>query len=119
MEEVKIETKFKLNHIYGYSYFGSGGCYGKVTCGENCQEYGTQDNGFVVGPTGVEVIDRTKPARFFALGGDDIGNGRTWGESAEYVPGQGWWALTRHETKFKSAQERDAWLAGEGPAHPE
>lgn len=82
----------KLYHVYGRSYFGSGGCYGRVKCCPNCQTVGSRDNGFVSGPDGVEVIDCSKPATFTARGGDSVGDeGRSWEERGVWdVAAQAW-----------------------------
>jgi hypothetical protein len=80
----RITNLRPLRHIYGRSYFGSGGAYGRVCCDGNCEPVGTKDNGFVSGPAAVRVKDWRKPAHFTASGGDAIGSGREWTES-------GWW----------------------------
>lgn len=108
--KISTEVVFEvvLSRIYGQSYFGSGGAYGAVFCSENCREVGTRDNGFVSGPDAVEVIDPSKPARFYARGGDDIGeDGRQWGESGVYIPDQGWVQSSAH--MLSSKEERRAW----------
>lgn len=101
-------TTIKLSHIYGGSYFGSGGAYGAVNCCRNCRPVGRQDNGFVAGATKVEVIDPTRPARFYARGGDMIGDGRDWSESAEWDPKKGWTPSSGH--RLPSKEERQLWL---------
>jgi hypothetical protein len=84
--------RHELGHIYGGSYFGSGGGYGRVCCLENCRTVGTADNGFMSGPEAVEVIDWRKPAEFEASGGDAIGErGRSWGESGRWNPATRRW----------------------------
>lgn len=91
MDSIEILHEYALRHIYGASYFGSGGAYGRVRCDANCRTEGWRDNGFVSGPERVVVIDPTKPARFIASGGDCIGReGREWSEAAEWRPGVGW-----------------------------
>lgn len=83
--------RYYLRRIYGHSYFGSGGAYGRVACCGNCRTGGIVNNGFVCSPEYVEVIDPLLPAEFSARGGDCIGeDGREWSEEATYVVGQGW-----------------------------
>jgi hypothetical protein len=81
---------YYFRHIYGKSYFGSGAAYGGVEIANNCRPVGRQDNGFVAGPEGVEVIDPSKPAHVVAVGGDAVGGGREWREEAWFLPGLGW-----------------------------
>jgi hypothetical protein len=81
---------YYFRHIYGKSYFGSGAAYGGVEIANNCRPVGRQDNGFVAGPAGVEVIDPTRPAHVLAIGGDAVGGGREWREEAWYTPASGW-----------------------------
>ena len=86
-----MDVKIALLDIYGSSYFGSGAAGGRVRCCANCRPGGTRDNGFVAGPDYVEVIDPDLPAEFRAGGSDFIGGDvRHWGESARWIPGEGW-----------------------------
>ena len=78
--------KYFFSHIYGRSYFGSGGGYGSVKTLENCRVGGELDNGFVYGPEYVEPIDPSLPAKVSASGGDCIGQGRKWSETAVWSP---------------------------------
>ncbi|MEK7500220.1 MAG: hypothetical protein AAB649_06505, partial [Patescibacteria group bacterium] len=82
----RMTRRYTLQHIYGSSYFGSGGASGAVITDDNCITVGTRDNGFCSGPKAVLVKDPSKPARFRATGSDGIGDGRTWGESATWNP---------------------------------
>jgi hypothetical protein len=83
--------RYHLRRMYGRSYFGSGSAYGRVKCDSNCRTGGVRDNGFVRSCEFVEVINPLLPAKFFARGGDSIGeDGREWSEEATYVVGQGW-----------------------------
>ena len=103
-----METIIKLTRNYGASYFGSGGGYGSV-CLSNCRTTGKMDNGFCCGPAAVEVINPDLPARFYARGGDCIGDGRDWAEAGEYVPGTGWVAIPGYKLADNKAA-RQAWL---------
>ncbi len=72
-----------LKHIYGRSYFGSGGASGSVRCyGFDGSEApldvaATGDNGFIRGPAAVRVKHGQV---VIARGSDCIGDGRSWGE---------------------------------------
>ena len=109
-------TRQELAEVYGNSYFGSGGCRGRVLCSSNCRTFGTQDNGFVAGPDGIEVIDPTKPARAYGRGGDCIGRGgREWSEAWEWVPGEGW----KRATLPATSEERIAWREAADAPRPD
>src|SRR3989344_2932883 len=45
----KVTNLYHLRHIYGSSYFGSGGCNGRVKISKNAELVGSRDNGFVAG----------------------------------------------------------------------
>lgn len=88
MAELLDHTTVRLTHIYGRSYFGSGGAWGGVD-GENVA-YEYDDNGFVYGVRKVRPADPNKPAWFHAEGGDFVGGIRRWKESGRYTPASGW-----------------------------
>jgi hypothetical protein len=80
----------RLGHIYGWSYFGSGGAYGR-TAAINAVVCEHGDNGFVAGPVAYRVVDRTQVAEVWAAGGDCIGEGREWREAYRWDPtSQAW-----------------------------
>ncbi len=81
--------RVQLRKMYGSSYFGSGGAYGKVVL-VNAKVTSQKDNGFIRGPDEIEVVDPELPASVVAKGGDCIGEGRTWGETYDWTPGVGW-----------------------------
>ena len=106
--EVATAISLRKGTIYGDSYFGSGGAWGQVVCSANCRAVGTRDNGFVSGPDAVEVLDPSLPARFYARGGDDIGEGRSWGEAWEFSPAKGWVPAVLADSK----EARAEWVKG-------
>lgn len=75
----------RLKHIYGPSYFGSGGGYGRAA-GLNAVVLEHGDNGFMAGPSTFQVVDRSLPAEVWAQGGDSIGEGRRWREAYRWDP---------------------------------
>jgi len=100
-----------LNHSYGSSYFGSGGCYGSVHFSPNARSAGSHDNGFCAGTDAVAPKNLALPARVFATGGDNIGDGREWGEAWEYSQPTGWVRVYLTEILFFGGGRRTAWLA--------
>jgi hypothetical protein len=99
IEELNAKGQWELGHPYGDSYFGSGGGWGYVR-GAGVKLEGTRDNGFMAGPAFVVVLDPTQPAVFVALGGDCIGEGRSWSEGGRWDP-------TTHRWEPLSAAERE------------
>jgi len=92
LAEDNAAGRYRLRNPYGRSYFGSGGAYGSVKCGDNCRTAGRGDDGFIAFPTEVLVVDRSLPASFSAKGGDCIGrDGREWGEAANWSPAEQRW----------------------------
>jgi hypothetical protein len=99
-----------LLSIYGGSYFGSGGGYGVVRTSGNCRAVGLVDNGFMAGPAAVEVSDPAVKARYYAVGGDCIGDVREWGEAGEWDPAARRWSDVPGVHR-RTKTERLAWLA--------
>ncbi|GIV82167.1 MAG: hypothetical protein KatS3mg051_1521 [Anaerolineae bacterium] len=82
----------KLQKIYGSSYFGSGGGFGRVHL-INATATGESDNGFVAGfgpDTVFTVPDSRRSSLIVATGGDSINGGRYWTEIF-YRPQGGEW----------------------------
>lgn len=82
----------KLQKIYGSSYFGSGGGFGRVHL-FNAAATGESDNGFVSGfgpDTVFTVPEPNSGSLIVAVGGDSINGGRYWTEIF-YRPRSGEW----------------------------
>lgn len=87
-----MTTTIKFKNIYGNSYFGSGGGFGRVEKSSfNYTVAGYGDNGFVYGPQVFTPADPDSDAFVSAVGGDDIGNGRKWSECAYYLASDRRW----------------------------
>lgn len=100
----------ELRHIYGSSYFGSGGASGRLYCSKNCRPAGSKDNGFVSGPEAVDVIDPAQAARACAYGSDSIGGGRSWHEAYEWIPELQAWRPALFDAYRASKEEIRDWL---------
>ena len=108
------ELELAFDHIYGHSYFGSGGCDG-AAWGHNCSP-SAGDNGFVSGVTGATPVDSARAAAVWAKGGDCIGGGREWREGHVFHPGRGWEDVGFYEARRLGRQAADLppWVKGDG-----
>ena len=62
--QLKMRSVIDVGHILGIPYFGSSPYSGHILQLQNCEATKFSDNGFVQGPSGFEVCDPYKPAKF-------------------------------------------------------
>lgn len=98
-ESGKVMNKFKLVEVHS----------GSMRCCVNCSIVGEKVVDMVAGPDSIQVIDPTRPARFYALGDPSRG---VIGEAAEFTPDYGW-KESDAVLELESRDARKAWLRHE------